>query len=167
MAGHARRGEDVGDTALRLRQGQSAETNRASGEDDHDPTISASHGTSIIARDGRLEVGGGNALVNDTPHSAPEAGSTEVDKQQDINHVEPIVADRHFDEAPTSVAKPPVRTLSCTTVLDSGSPGLGEAAAAMVDISTFTMTRILGQRTGRLGSNTFASPRHYGCRVPW
>jgi hypothetical protein len=72
----------------------------------------------------------------------------EADKLQDIDRTEPIIAASYSDEATTSVAESLDQTVASATISASDLPGLYEAASAIVDISTFTTTKIVNQRAG-------------------
>jgi hypothetical protein len=119
-------------------------------EDDNIPVHICS-GLARVAGDGVPEGDGGEASDRDISYSKHDAGSVEVGKMQRTHRSESSMETRCLDNASSSVAECSGETLAPTTVFVSSSRGLDESCSAIVDVSTFTIVEIFGERSSGSG----------------
>jgi hypothetical protein len=96
--------------------------------------------------DAALEVDVASSSLRDRPHNEHDMGSAETDNLQRANQTELVVNINVSDEPPLSIAESSGQTLALTTVSASG-----EGGPVMVDISNFTVAKVLDERPSPSG----------------
>lgn len=121
-------------------------TNQPLGKYDPDWEIEASCGASTIAGDSILKVNGGELSIREASHEERGAGPVEAAKPQITNQTESVFDPHCFDESPISVAESSRYSLALATASASRLPDLGDNPLAMIDISNFTILKIIDKK---------------------
>jgi hypothetical protein len=102
----------------------------------------------VSGADADLEADVASSSLPDRTHNEHCISSAETDNQPRANQTEPVVSTDVSDEPPFSIPESSRQTLALTAVSASSLLGLGEGG---VDISNFTVVKILGERPSPSG----------------
>jgi hypothetical protein len=98
-----------------------------------------------------LEVDVASSSPRDSLYNEYDMGSVETDNLQRTNQTESVVNINISDEPPLSIAESAGQTLALSTVSASSLPNPDKGGSVTVDISNFTATKILDERSSSSG----------------
>jgi hypothetical protein len=101
----------------------------------------------MVAGDAVLESNVASSSLRDRPYNEHDTGSVKADDLQGAGRTAPVVNTPVFDEAPLSTAESSGQTLASVTVSASSLPDICKGDPVMIDISCFTLAKILDKRS--------------------